>query len=231
MNDARPSLFVFDAVGTLIRPVEPVAASYQRFGQQWGSGLDEDEIGRRFRIHMPRIFDARPEWHSSEAQERDRWRRLVETIFTDLPQSGILFERLWEYYGLPSSWELYDDVPVTIEWLMNRGCPFAIASNFDSRLISICQGIKLLADAGNVFCSSGIGFMKPAAEFYATVARRSGCLPHQLVMIGDNREADVLGARRAGWRAVLLDRRQGTLIEHIRLAFPGLENDRHPRNS
>ena len=48
---------------------------------------------------------------------------------------------------------------------------------------------------------------KPAPEFYAAVCAAAGVPPNQVVHVGDNLVLDVVGAQRAGLRAVWLDRR------------------------
>ncbi|MFV2099569.1 HAD family hydrolase [Micromonospora sp. LOL_024] len=48
---------------------------------------------------------------------------------------------------------------------------------------------------------------KPAPEFYAAVCAAAGVPPQQVVHIGDNPVHDVVGAQRAGLRAVWLNRR------------------------
>jgi len=53
--------------------------------------------------------------------------------------------------------------------------------------------------------SEEMGFEKPDPRIYAEACRRARCRPSQALMVGDNREHDVLGARRAGLRAVWLD--------------------------
>ncbi|MEV2238962.1 HAD family hydrolase [Micromonospora sp. NPDC049891] len=48
---------------------------------------------------------------------------------------------------------------------------------------------------------------KPNPDFYAAVCAAAGVSPAQLVHVGDNLAHDVIGAQRAGLRAVWLDRR------------------------
>ena len=76
-----------------------------------------------------------------------------------------------------------------------------IASNFDSRLESICAALAPLQQAHHVFYSSGVGFPKPRPEFYEHVTRVLRLAPNQILMVGDNRTNDVDAARAAGWQA------------------------------
>lgn len=52
------------------------------------------------------------------------------------------------------------------------------------------------------------GVAKPHPAIFARAVERLGCLPEQVVHVGDHRQHDVTGAARAGMQAVWLDRQQ-----------------------
>lgn len=45
---------------------------------------------------------------------------------------------------------------------------------------------------------------KPSKEYYAQLIEKSGCKPHQIVMIGDRLLQDTWGAKRAGLTTILV---------------------------
>ena len=49
------------------------------------------------------------------------------------------------------------------------------------------------------------GCPKPDPRVFAHAAERIGCAPHELLFVGNSREADVEGARNAGWTSVWLN--------------------------
>jgi HAD superfamily hydrolase (TIGR01458 family) len=53
---------------------------------------------------------------------------------------------------------------------------------------------------------SAVVLGKPASEFFAAALTSMDCAPHQTVMVGDDAEADVAGALRAGLGAAILVR-------------------------
>ncbi len=53
-----------------------------------------------------------------------------------------------------------------------------------------------------VVVSSDIGYIKPHPIIYAALAERVGASPEEIVHVGDDWDADILGATRAGMRAV-----------------------------
>ncbi|MBN2414982.1 HAD family hydrolase [bacterium] len=53
-----------------------------------------------------------------------------------------------------------------------------------------------------IFCFRELGCAKPSRQFFLAVASRLGCLPREMVMIGDSLENDVLAAAACGLGAV-----------------------------
>lgn len=64
----------------------------------------------------------------------------------------------------------------------------------------VIEGLKDIVD----FCVSSVeaGASKPARKAFALCETKSGCAPESMVMVGDNAQKDVAGARAAGWRAI-----------------------------
>ena len=219
---------VFDAVGTLIRPNPSVAAAYHSIAMRHGSQMTLEEIGQRFRLAFrqteTQTFPGGPDaaclWQSNDAIEIARWRWIVEQVIPDLPSVQDCFEEMWDHFARPSSWACFDDVRPTLRDLCDAGYRLAIASNFDSRLHSVCDGHPDLDLIEHRFVSSETGFRKPAPEFYAKVISRCGCDANQILMIGDDPEHDVSAPRTSGMNSVLIDRlnpaRNGTTIQSLR---------------
>lgn len=206
---------LFDAVGTLIYPNPPVAEAYHAAARHFGSRLSVAEIARRFRLalaneHCATTSDseasARPP--TSEALERDRWRRIVGQVIDDIDATDgdSLFQQLWMHFAQPRHWRLYDDVPAALSELAARGYRLGIASNFDGRLKQIISGHAPLRSCEAVFVSSEVGFAKPDPRFFSAVTSQLGVAADQVLLVGDDEVNDTLGGRAAGWQAVQLDR-------------------------
>jgi putative hydrolase of the HAD superfamily len=199
---------LFDAVGTLIYPNPPVAEAYQAVARQLGLDLSATEIARRFVAAFAREFAAsglsRPP--TSEAFERDRWRRIVAGVLTELSPADEAFERLWRHFAQPVSWRVFDDVSPTFSDLASRGLCVGIASNFDNRLHGIVHGVPALSACTRTFVSSEIGYSKPDPRFFAAVAAQLGLPAEEIMLVGDDRVNDYEGALAAGWQAVLVER-------------------------
>lgn len=199
-----------DAVGTVIFADPPVETVYCRIAQRFGSRLtDEDVRGRFDQAFRQPAWDRRQ--HSdplttSEEGERRRWRELVATVVDDISDPDAYFEELFAYFGRPDSWTCYPDVAEAVASLHAAGFRLAIASNFDSRLHAICNGLDELQPIDTRVISSLVGYRKPSERFYEALAESTGSPPERILMVGDDRLSDVEGARAAGLQAVHLDR-------------------------
>jgi len=195
---------VFDAVGTILFADPPVHMAYHRIGVKHGSKITPEEAHRRFRTALHQRL--RDSLATSEAAEREFWKGVVGEVLPDVTDREACFTALFDHFARPSSWGCYMDVEDTIEELRRRGVSIGVASNFDARLHSICDGHSALAGISVRVISSEIGWKKPSREFFQAMMTRCGVSPEQILMIGDDRENDVEAARAAGLRAIHLDR-------------------------
>lgn len=206
---------IFDAVGTLIAPREPVAVTYQTVAANHGSQLTIDAIRDRFRDALARsellsfVTPGKPVdgLTTSEPAERIRWKWVVAQVVTDVAGSALdaAFTELWEYYAKPAAWRVLPHAELTLQTLRQRGWKLGVASNFDQRLIMVLSEIKELPTFGAVFISSRVGWRKPAPEFYRHVIERCGVEPAGICFVGDHLEHDFTAPKTAGMSALLLD--------------------------
>lgn len=195
---------LFDAVGTLIFPDPPAAEVYHREGQKLGSQYSADEVARRFHAAIKTHHQG---GSTSDDVERQRWNRIIYAIFDDVSDpERILFGQLWRHFGSAASWRLFDDVAPVWSELKRRGYALGIASNFDSRLRVICQSLPPLDQCLHLFVSSEVGSPKPELRFFRAAEVKLGLSPEQILIVGDDYDADVAGPSAAGWNTVWLRR-------------------------
>jgi putative hydrolase of the HAD superfamily len=195
---------LFDAVGTLLLPREPVAETYCRLARPLGSRLGAADVARNFAAAL--AADGR-RLETSEELERLRWRQIVAQSLTDLGIEHIdpLFELLWDHFARPDSWRLAPEVPGLWRRLTAAGFVLGIASNFDGRLEAVRQSHPPLDEARWCFVSSQIGYRKPAPQFFAAIEQRLDMRPDEILLVGDDHDHDFAAARLAGWSAVLVE--------------------------
>lgn len=211
VNAART--FVFDAVGTLIRPLDSISETYRMAAKTWGLALPRSEVRDRFKAHRNHLFNNSPIQPSSNELEKQCWRELVADVFYELPDTAGLFQQLWEHYAQPQHWILFADVEACLRSCEQLGHTIIIASNFDNRLIPICKQLLPGIKSEQIYCSGDLGFRKPDLRFYQEIERQRGNLLSRPLMIGDDLEKDVLAAQKAGWEAVHLNRKAHSLTD------------------
>lgn len=183
-------------------------AVYHRVALAHGSTLDEAQIGRRFREVFCRWLSAAGA-ETSESAERTFWRGVVAEVLPDVADLESCFRTLFDWFGEPAAWRCFPDVEPALAALERRGYRLVIASNYDSRLHAVCDGLPPVARIPGRVISSEAGWRKPHRRFYARLQEFCGCRPEEILMVGDDLENDVSGARRAGLRAVHVDRDGG----------------------
>ncbi len=98
--------------------------------------------------------------------------------------------------------ELFPDVRPALERFAAR-FRLATLSNGNADLDRI--GLAPLFTA--MFNAERLGIAKPNPEAFTAVARELGCQPGQMLFVGDDPQADVIGARDAGLHTAWVNRR------------------------
>jgi putative hydrolase of the HAD superfamily len=130
-----------------------------------------------------------------------RRRTLVE-LFASTPRAEALADEAFEiFYAARNRVRLYDEVARELDRLRRRYRLFALSNgNAD---LARCGLAELFE--GHVTAISA-GHPKPDARIFAQLLERAGVLPAQVLHIGDDPHADVVGATRAGMQAAWINR-------------------------
>ena len=101
---------------------------------------------------------------------------------------------------------LFDDVVPVLTQLRERGLILGMVSNVDHDITPLCDklGLSLLLQV--VVTSLGVGFSKPQPEIFREALRQAGVEASEAVFVGDQYQIDMVGARGAGIKGVLIDR-------------------------
>ena len=150
---------------------------------------------------------------ASDAQDVAMWRDITRRIYDRLPPlAGIpfdaWFDALYGRFGSPEVWRFYDDVEASLRLLRSRGLKIGIISNWDTRLKAISDGLGLTPLVDFIVISAEVGVRKPDPGIFRMALDRAGVRAEDAIHVGDLLEEDVEGARRAGVRAVLIDRKK-----------------------
>ncbi|TDU90735.1 putative hydrolase of the HAD superfamily [Kribbella voronezhensis] len=192
----------------------------------WVSELDgtpSDELLAQWFEIEHRSFEA---WlagtFTHQGQRRARLREFLPLLGRPVPgtedEQDAAFEGYLAWYR--RNWAAFDDARPAMEVARSNGWRIGVLTNGSTPQ----QNAKLeqigLADLVDVVCTSqSLGYSKPAVEAYRLTCEALGVEPAETLMIGDNFDLDVLGARAAGLTAEHLDRAAGiTLTQLIRSA-------------
>lgn len=101
---------------------------------------------------------------------------------------------------------LDEALPALIDQLKDAGMKVGVISNTEDgrleevlKLTGICERFDVLVD------SYAVGLRKPDAAIFQYALERLGLEPGEAVYVGDSYGHDIVGAQRAGLRAILLD--------------------------
>jgi len=101
---------------------------------------------------------------------------------------------------------LFDDVLPTLATLHHRGVALGLISNWDQAVTTFCQELGIGQYLDFILSSHEVGVEKPDVRIFEEALRRAAVRPVEAMHVGDQYHSDVVGARRAGIRPVLLDR-------------------------
>ena len=105
----------------------------------------------------------------------------------------------------PKTHGVFEDVIPVLGGLRERGWHHLILSNHVPELENIVKGLSIRNLFESVITSAKIGYEKPHPEAYRIALSKAGN-PEVVWMIGDNPNADVKGAEKAGVPAILVRR-------------------------
>jgi putative hydrolase of the HAD superfamily len=137
-----------------------------------------------------------------------------------------------EYAGPMKDWPRLEAVPGAAGMLaaLHPDWTLALATNADvsseADIRAALERVGLDGWLEKIYCFKSVGYKKPSKGFYRYIQADLKLPPHSLCMVGDNYEADVLGANACGIRAIWfnphsLEDRQGDLHRTIH-ALSGL---------
>jgi len=212
-SNARIKAVYFDAAGTLIKPARRVGESYSAIAEKYGKTVTPSELFARFRVCFdgaPRLAFPNAAADQIDQLERDWWRNLVGQVFEPFGRFDNFddyFAELFDYFAEPKAWALFPEVLDTLAALKQQGITLAVISNFDSRLVRILDGLGIGPWFADVFVSSRVGYAKPDRRIFDAALRRHGLLAQDAIHVGDSETNDLYGARDAGLKALLIDRK------------------------
>jgi HAD superfamily hydrolase (TIGR01509 family) len=201
---------IYDCGHTLLRPRAGFTELCEMLAVQHGHSLDPVAFERA--LPHTSVMGARDvTMYTADHSARDGWAwyyagalgELLELPAEEMEHVG---SAIYDWYCDPAQWEPYPDVERVLAEGKRRGYVQGVLSDWGSDLLPILRALDLTKYLDFVVVSAVIGFAKPGNEIFREALQRAAVDPHEAIYVGDSYIADVLGARSAGLRAVLLDR-------------------------
>jgi len=195
----------FDAGNTLLFMDHQVVLPILR---EYGSraGVEEfREAEFRARTQLTRRVE-----EGAFGTENHIWREYFRNLFMACGVSEerleALGERIREVHRKRHLWTYMDpSTPQALDSLRDSGYRLAVISNADGRVEALIEDAGIRHRFEFVLDSEVEGVEKPDPEIFLRACTRLGVDPGESLYVGDLYPVDVLGSRRAGLHAVLLD--------------------------
>ena len=195
----------FDVLGTLLRLEDPAPRLRHELSRLAGVDVAEDRARRAFRCEMRYYVDHHLQGRDSGslAELRDA---CAAVVLKELGLGVQHHSAVRRALLCSLSFTPYPDVLEALRELRARGLRLVAVSNWDCSLQQVLERTGLLGFLDGAVSSAQVGAAKPAPQVFSCALALVGCEPGRALHVGDSRERDVLGARTAGMRAVMLQR-------------------------
>jgi putative hydrolase of the HAD superfamily len=142
---------------------------------------------------------------NQEQLRRTRFHKSLNDL--GVPEAEIPLEMEHEYLRIcPTKSAVFPFTHETLAYLKAKYQLHIITNGFKESQHLKISGSKLHSYFGEVITSECSGFAKPDKRIFLHALERAGCTtPKTCLMIGDNLEADILGAQNAGIDQVLFN--------------------------
>jgi putative hydrolase of the HAD superfamily len=212
---------IFDLDDTLFDHYTSVVATLRTWVPALGGGVLTDDHVAQWFVAEHRNFEL---WLvgelSHQDQRRGRLRDFLPAVGHPVPAGDAELDEIFSGFldRYPQSWTAFPDALPALEVAKSNGWRIGVLTNGTvGQQNAKLAAIGLAGHIDVVETSEGLGFSKPAPESYLLTCEALGVDPTETLMIGDNLEKDVLGARAAGLTAEHLDRAAGiTLAQLVR---------------
>jgi putative hydrolase of the HAD superfamily len=174
----------FDAANTLLYPYPSVGEVYAQVASRYGVETTGEAVHATFS------------------------KLAVPERFDDF------FEELYLLFKQPTVWRLFPECLEVLHTLRQQGYMVGVISNWDIRLLELLQSMGLMTYVQHVSISALVGWEKPHSAIFEHALAAVAVPPARALHIGDNLQADALGAQQAGLQPLWLQRQGATHADY-----------------
>lgn len=215
-----------DVTGTIIAHRYPIFETYAT-AAVWArlpNPPTAEELKPAFKQAYFDALTSRPNFGGTSQSPRNWW---VETVKAALANCGRahyseeefnrFFRRVYQHYGCTEGYIELPDAKPFVEWAKGRGITMGVTTNTPYRTMDTVIPMMGFHEYFNWFsCSQEVGEEKPHQKIFDEAHKQAqfwvpGIRREEILHIGDSLEADLCGAKAAGFQSVLLDRSQSAV--------------------
>jgi len=209
-----PKIVFFDVGDTLVRIDPSWSAIYLRACREFGIAVHEAELEAAVgEASAGGFWDGSGPFEATEEASYQRIKVFDEKVMTRLGHDDLpdrFYRRLGELFLAVEAWHIFPDVRAALDRLADAGIRSAIISNWMWGLPELLHDLDLAHHFEHVVVSSRVGYDKPHPGIFRRALELAGVTGGNAVHVGDNPATDVVGARAAGIRPILIRRRPET---------------------
>jgi putative hydrolase of the HAD superfamily len=112
-----------------------------------------------------------------------------------------------QFYSNHQIHEIYDDAKKILPYLKKHNIKLALATNGYKSTKRIIEYFGLSKYFDHILISCDVGFSKPDQKLYHLIAQRLSLKPDEILCVGDSYSIDIIGAKKAGCGAAIIDRK------------------------
>ncbi len=208
---------IFDLHYTILRPFSSRGVMYQRIFKKHGFNAHPREIKKVFSAVWNEYGDNKiSEDFKNHYNEKDIEEWWFSFHFKMLKRLGLKNKNVAEvinrdisnqFYGNPQIHRMYDDAKKILPFLKKHKIKLALATNGYKSTNQIIKHFRLNRYFDYVSVSCDVGISKPNPKLYHLIVKRLSLKPEEILCVGDSYPTDIIGAKKAGCGAAIIDRK------------------------
>lgn len=141
----------------------------------------------------------------AKTTDQSRWVLYYGSILDEIGAPRAILDDLRAYHERTNLWDtVRPDTPAVLKRLRRRS-RLGVVSNSNGTVADVLARMGLAGHFETIVDSHVVGVEKPDPRIFEIALDRMKARPEEAVYVGDIYHVDVVGARRAGIRGILLD--------------------------
>jgi len=224
---------IFDMDDTLYDQMEPFGHAYNEvFGTLEQYEVPVEKLFVKSRLHSDEVFDQVQAGTMSD-EEMHIYR--ITHAFADFgievsQQQALEFQHRYAFYQ--QHIEVHPLMKELLDYGQQQGWRMGIITNgpaeHQASKVKQLRMDRWIAPE-DTFISGKLGISKPDTAIFRYVEQHMNIAPADTCYLGDSYLNDIVGAKKAGWRCIWINRRQIVLPDHVEyLPDANLDKTQHP---